>query len=115
MVSSTLEEDPWAMLEDFKVWAVLNRGKYDLLEFHSAINNLRQECQLNIQTLETEIECLQQTLDEEQSQFDWSQKHSDSTEIVVEKRVHKAVFAGYQVTEDDRRRLRSANPVDGEG
>ncbi|KAL9188042.1 hypothetical protein ACHAXT_006420 [Thalassiosira profunda] len=114
MVSSTLEEDPWAMLEDFKVWAVLNRGKYDLLEFHSAINNLRQECQLNIQTLETEIASIQQTLDEEQSQFDRSQNPS-GTEIIVEKRVHKAVFAGYQVTEEDRRRLRSAHPVDGEG
>mmetsp|Transcript_36803 Transcript_36803/g.67571 ORF Transcript_36803/g.67571 Transcript_36803/m.67571 type:complete len:184 (-) Transcript_36803:20-571(-) len=124
-MSSTTEDDPWVSLEEFKAWTI--SGKYDLIEFENAINTLRHECQFNIRTLEEDIESIQQTLHERehhQSQCtssDWSsQQHvndshdSDRTHGEDEDPMPtlKAVFAGYQATEEDRKRMSSAHPED---
>ena len=119
MVSSSVsEEDPWDLLDEFKVWAV--KGKYDMIEFQNAINTLRQECQSNIQTLEKEITSIQETI-EQQSQYT-SQEHYDydiygnsdkascDDGTIVPVSSVKAVFAGYQTTDADRERLSSAHP-----
>jgi len=121
------QDDPWVLLEEFKAWAILNRGKYDLDEFQNSINDLRNECQFNIHTLEKEIATIHQTLqqkEDSQSQSTsgdrchTSQQHANDfyhDDGTIENAVDhipalKAVFAGYQVTEYDRARLTSAHP-----
>ena len=71
MVSSVSnEEDTWDLLEEFKAWTI--SGKYDAVEFQKAISSLRMECQVNIRSLEKEIECIHRTLEQNrlhQSQY----------------------------------------------
>ena len=124
MVSSTIPEDeqPWIMLED-----ILKKGKYDMMELQTVIDGIRHECQTNIQTLEVDIATIQQTLDEQHERVqreycgdESSRSHSspqqnsnaESIELIP---TLKAVFAGYQATEDDRTRMTSAHPEDFSG
>eukprot|EP00584_Thalassiosira_punctigera_P016835 CAMPEP_0172563448 /NCGR_PEP_ID=MMETSP1067-20121228/100697_1 /TAXON_ID=265564 ORGANISM="Thalassiosira punctigera, Strain Tpunct2005C2" /NCGR_SAMPLE_ID=MMETSP1067 /ASSEMBLY_ACC=CAM_ASM_000444 /LENGTH=183 /DNA_ID=CAMNT_0013353899 /DNA_START=114 /DNA_END=665 /DNA_ORIENTATION=- len=123
--SSITDDDPWVLLEEFKLWAT-NGKYYDLIQFENAINTLRHECRSNIYTLEKEIASIQQTLQQGvyQSQctsIDWpSQQHvndfdgNDRTHCAEDTPLHsttlKAVVAGLRVTEEDRKRLQSAHP-----
>ena len=109
LLSTIAEDDPWVLLEEFKVWTILNRGTYDLIEFQNAINNLRRECQLNIHTLENEIASIQQTMIEQTLQQREDIQDNTIEDIVVMPAL-KAVFAGYQTTDEDRLRLQSAHP-----
>ena len=109
LLSTIAEDDPWVLLDEFKVWAILNRGTYDLIEFQNAINNLRRECQLNIHTLENEIASIQQTMIEQTLQQREDVQDNTIEDIVVMPAL-KAVFAGYQTTDEDRLRLQSAHP-----
>ena len=124
MMSSTTEDDPWVSLEEFKAWTI--SGKCDLVEFKNAISTLRHECQSNIRTLEEDIESIQQTLHEREhhqsqctSSDRSSQQHANdfhdnngTHEENEDPMPMKAVFAGYQATEEDRTRLSSAHPED---
>lgn len=117
MVSVTedsVQDDPWVLLEEFKVWAILNKGKYDMIELQKAISTLRSECQINIQTLEDEIASIQQSLQcsEPEVRHHANEFRGDDGSYEVDDVVRKAVFAGYNVTDEDRNRLSSAHPED---
>eukprot|EP00580_Thalassiosira_gravida_P012281 CAMPEP_0201633320 /NCGR_PEP_ID=MMETSP0493-20130528/6666_1 /ASSEMBLY_ACC=CAM_ASM_000838 /TAXON_ID=420259 /ORGANISM="Thalassiosira gravida, Strain GMp14c1" /LENGTH=119 /DNA_ID=CAMNT_0048105009 /DNA_START=137 /DNA_END=496 /DNA_ORIENTATION=- len=115
MVSSVAEDDPWVLLEDIHAWA--NSGKYDVTEFENVINSLRNECRFNVNTLEKEIASIQQAL--ESTSGDWSSRQRAHDNMRDNDRTQdcagpiptvKAVFAGFRVTEEDRKRLHSAHP-----
>jgi len=131
MVASVTDEslphdDPWIVLEDIKAWASLNRDAYDLINVQNAINTLRDDCQLNINTLEKEIDSIQQMMQREhqQTQYASSDGSCSSRQGVddFDDQIHcaddalipiptlKAIFVGYRSTEDDRTRLTSAHP-----
>ena len=122
MVSRTQDlstDDPWVLLDEFKRWAILNRGKYDLTDFQRAINNLRTECQINIETLEKEIASVQSTLESSEQynqQQQWESANKSCYNSVEDYSIPtssvKAIFAGYQFTDDDRERMMSAHPED---
>jgi hypothetical protein len=97
--------------------------------FHQVIKSLHQECQFNVQTLEEEIETLKQALlvrDEEgcnkaPASFQTMTTRDDdfvgnniniAVDEIISNKVLKAVFVGYQWTDDDRKRLGSAHPQD---
>lgn len=108
--------------------------------FQQVIKTLHQECQLNVQTLEREIDALRQkiengsaadssskTMIQNDHEFRFSQ-HQDRDNCNMNNNVNvsnssvnvdeisskllKAIFVGYQWTEDDRKRLASAHPLD---
>eukprot|EP00984_Skeletonema_dohrnii_P021919 scaffold11058_cov118-Skeletonema_dohrnii-CCMP3373.AAC.3 len=127
--------DLWQLLEEL-------RNKNDNSSssdeaFHRAIDSLYRESQFNIHNLEKEIEVLRQKLDEpttanggnngssfsfqesfqtttqdddDNSKYNRSSSNMDVDEI--SDKLLKAVFVGYQWTEDDKKRLSSANPQD---
>jgi hypothetical protein len=111
--------------------------------FEQVIKTLHQECQLNVQTLEMEIDALRQKIENGSAAADFSSKkmiqnnHEFSKpshhELVdncinnnsnvnvsnnsvnvdeISSKLLKAIFVGYQWTEDDRKRLASAHPLD---
>ena len=112
--------------------------------FEQVIKTLLQECQLNVQTLEMEIDALRQKIENGSAAADVSSKtmiqnnhefsrSSHHQEIVdncinnnsnvnvdnsnvnvdeISSKLLKAIFVGYQWTEDDRKRLASAHPLD---
>jgi len=127
--------DLWQLLEEL-------RNKNDNSPssdeaFQRAINSLYRESQFNIHNLEREIEVLRQKLDEPttangsnngssfsfqesfqtttQDDDDNSKYNSSSSNMNVDEisnKLLKAVFVGYQWTEDDKKRLSSAHPQD---
>lgn len=115
------QDDPWSLVEE-----LLRRGKdtYDMRNFHDAINNLRNECQFNIHTLEKEVENIQEILQTQQQTIEYNQHHCSDWDNSSEKYVTdddvnlvlmpalKAIFAGYKVTCAERERLNSAHPED---
>lgn len=127
MVSRSISEDSplyQDVLDELMTWAIQNRGKYDMLDFHNAINTLRSECQFNIHTLEKEVASIQQALHQQQKQMEYNQSDQcilsndddDWTDNFVDGKdampTLKAIFVGYRVTEYDRERLNSAHPED---
>ena len=114
--------------------------------FEQVIKTLHQECQLNVQTLEREIDALRQKIENgtaaadfssntmiqnNSHEFSRSSQHQEigdncinniSNNVNVSKssvnvdeisnKLLKAIFVGYQWTEDDRKRLASAHPLD---
>jgi len=109
--------------------------------FQRAIDSLYRESQFNIHNLEKEIEVLRQKLDEpttangsnngssfsfqesfqtttqdddDNSKYNSSSSGSSSNMDVdeISNKLLKAVFVGYQWTEDDKKRLSSAHPQD---
>ena len=106
-------DDPWIILEEITTWVVRNKGKYDLMEVQNAINDLRDESQFNIHTLEKEITIIQQSI--QHSEFYQSQSTSGESFddcAAAPMPTLRAVFAGYRVTNYDRTRLASAHPED---
>ena len=112
--------DPWVIMEEIKLWVVRNRGNCDLTDVQNAISDLRDECQFNIHTLETEITIIQQRLPNAEyyqsqcaSTFSSDSAQQDDGEGAgAPIPTLKAVFAGYKVTTHDRMRLMSAHPED---
>ena len=125
MTEDTLhQDDPWILLED-----LLRKGSYDVHIVQKAINEIRRETQLNIETLEKEVayihETIQQQAEYDQKSNDWGNQYHDincndgngrtssrqEVDLVLMPAL-KAVFAGYRATDAERDRLASAHPDD---
>ena len=95
-----------------------------------AINEIRRETQLNIETLEKEVayihETIQQQAEYDHKSNDWGNQSQDFNDYndgsgrtssrqdvdLVLMPALKAVFAGYRATDAERDRLASAHPGD---
>jgi len=125
MTEDTLhQDDPWILLED-----LLRKGSYDVQIVQKAINEIRRETQINIETLEKEVayihETIQQQAEYDQKSNDWGNQYHDinyndgngrtssrqEVDLVLMPAL-KAVFAGYTATDAERNRLASAHPGD---
>jgi len=128
MTEDTLhQDDPWILLED-----LLRKGSYDVQIVQKAINEIRRETQLNIETLEKEVayihETIQQQAEYDHKSNDWGNQSQDFNDYnndscygrtssrqdvdLVLMPALKAVFAGYIATDAERDRLASAHPGD---
>ena len=112
MTEDTLhQDDPWILLED-----LLRKGSYDVQIVQKAINEIRRETQLNIETLEKEVAYIHETIQQaeyDQKSNDWGNQYQDFNDVdLVLMPALKAVFAGYRATDAERDRLASAHPGD---
>ena len=118
------QDDPWILLED-----LFRKGSYDVHILQKAINEIRRETQINIETLEKEVayihETIQQQAECDQKSNDWDNQYQDINDYndgngrtsrqdvdLVLMPALKAVFAGYRATDAERNRLVSAHPGD---
>ena len=119
--------DLWQLLQELR--HNRNNAKNEAGEeadaFQRVIETLYNESRLNIHNLEQEIEVLRQKIDASPFTDDGSCNNNGSSfsfqesfqptsqeHDEISNKLLKAVFVGYQWTEDDRKRLASAHPQD---